>query len=147
MRIKNRYLLFEIDFKDQLIVENMHGGIIAQAFKDSVEQNFGDYGAGSVLSSLSVKYFSPFTSVGIVRTGRDDFRMVWAALTFINQIRGRDCIIRVVHVGGTISKVQRAAIDLDRQLLGSLRRSKVIDYKTEESLQSRSQAEIGSIQL
>lgn len=60
--------------------------------------------------SYAVKYFSPATSTGIVRVGREHYRLVWAALTYIKDIRGRPCVIRVVHVSGTIKKAEIQAI-------------------------------------
>lgn len=68
-----------------------------------------------------MKYFSPATSTGIVRVGREQYRLVWAALTMIKEIRGRPCVIRVVHVSGTIKKAElvavgRAGDDVDQVL-------------------------------
>jgi ribonuclease P/MRP protein subunit POP5 len=57
-----------------------------------------------------VKYFSPTTSTGIVRVGREQYRLVWAALTFLKEIKGQPCIISVVHVSGTIKKAEIEAM-------------------------------------
>lgn len=48
-----------------------------------------------------VKYFSPHTNVGILRISREEMHIVWGALTFINQLKGRPCIIKVIHTSGT----------------------------------------------
>lgn len=66
-----------------------------------------------------VKYFSTETSTGIIRVGRDNYRVVWGALTQIREIRGRPVVIRVVKVSGTIKKaeleaIRRARCDIDR---------------------------------
>lgn len=61
-----------------------------------------------------VKYFSPHTNLGIVRVARDHFRMIWAGITFITKIKGRECLVRVLHVSGTIKKAQQATIRHDR---------------------------------
>jgi len=60
--------------------------------------------------SLTVKYFSPTTSTGIIRCGRDAYRIVWCALTFIQEILGKPVVIRVIRVSGTIKKVEMAGI-------------------------------------
>ncbi|KAI8848877.1 hypothetical protein BC829DRAFT_393242 [Chytridium lagenaria] len=93
VRFKNRYLLFEVTYANGLIHETLHAGNFANAIRDSVELNFGDIGLGSIAGSFVVKYFSPYTGVGIVRVARDHVKMVWAAMTF-------KCRISVVHVGG-----------------------------------------------
>lgn len=56
-----------------------------------------------------------------MRVGREQYRLVWAALSMVKEIRGRPCVLRVVHVGGTIKKaelvaVDRAGEDVDRVL-------------------------------
>lgn len=69
---------------------------------------------GAVSSTLAVKYFSPLTSKGIVRVGREHFRLVWAALTYINKIDKTGVIIRVIRVSGTIKKCELAAIKANK---------------------------------
>jgi hypothetical protein len=67
----------------------------------------------------AVKYFSHVTSTGIVRVARENYRMVWAALTYLREIQGRPVVVRVVRVSGTIKKaemeaVRRAKVDIER---------------------------------
>ncbi|KAI9001662.1 ribonuclease P/MRP protein subunit [Gaertneriomyces semiglobifer] len=127
VRFKNRYLLFQIhyDLPSSLsqfnIDPSIHGGNINSCLKDSIDANFGDYGAGLSAASVTVKYFSPYTSTGIIRCARDNTHVVWAALTFITKLKGRPCCFRVVHVGGTIKCVQREAISLDAKILEGMR--------------------------
>ena len=51
-----------------------------------------------------VKYVNPITGVAFIACGRDYYRMVWSALTFIRTITiedsARPCMFRVLHVGG-----------------------------------------------
>lgn len=70
-------------------------------------------------SPRAVKYFSPVTSTGILRVARENYRLVWAALTYVKEIQGRPVVIRVVRVSGTIKKaeveaVRRAKVDIER---------------------------------
>ncbi|CAG8730492.1 1160_t:CDS:1, partial [Acaulospora morrowiae] len=55
VRLKNRWLLFEIIFEDnsQKKRELLTPRDISSAIKESIQQNFGDYGSGCVASSLS----------------------------------------------------------------------------------------------
>jgi ribonuclease P/MRP protein subunit POP5 len=70
-----------------------------------------------LFSVKKVKYLSPHTQLAIIRTSRTSHQLVWAALTFIRQIKGVDCSVRMVHVGGTIRKTQQAAVKFDRELI------------------------------
>jgi len=86
----------------------------------------------------AVKYLSPATNLAIIRCSRSTENLVRAALTFIRQIKGTDCCIRVLHISGrsflpfstfinqgsfytlftgTIRKTQQAAIMHDRSLI------------------------------
>lgn len=86
----------------------------------NVSENFGDYGAGVLGGSLSIKYLSQATSTAIIRCTRAHYRLVWAALTLAGCLSryggGRkhdekvECIFRVVRVSGTIKKAEEAAI-------------------------------------
>lgn len=64
-----------------------------------------------------MKYFSPATSTAIVRCPRAHYRLIWAALTFINRIplskkhpEFVPCVFQVVRVSGTIKKSEEEAI-------------------------------------
>lgn len=71
-----------------------------------------------------VKYLSPATSTFILRVSRAYFRLVWAALTFMDSVpvrNGKSCTFRVVHVSGTIRKVEEEAIRRARNLCFAIR--------------------------
>ncbi|KAI8591020.1 hypothetical protein BDZ88DRAFT_76708 [Geranomyces variabilis] len=134
VRFKNRFLLFRLHYSDDppagpassryaaVIDPVIHGGNISSAVKESILLNFGDYGAGIAATSTAVKYFSPWTNTGVLRCARDHYELVWAALTFVTQLKGKSCTFRVVHVGGTIKSVQQETLDLDRRLLGEMQK-------------------------
>ncbi len=66
-----------------------------------------------VVERQAVKYLSNATSTVILRVAREHFRLVWAALTFMDRVpvkNGKPCIFRVVRVSGTIRKVEEEAI-------------------------------------
>ncbi|KAI5299657.1 protein with putative role during mitosis, partial [Ascosphaera pollenicola] len=102
----------------------------------AVSELFGDWGVGKLggatAGRVGVKYLSPATSTAIVRCPRDNYRLVCAALAFLNAIpiskdaslaliiRSADvgggardrlpCVFQVVRVSGTIKKVEQEAI-------------------------------------
>ncbi|CAG8598760.1 3096_t:CDS:2 [Diversispora eburnea] len=118
VRLKNRWLLFEIIYEDTIQnrkYEELTSRDINSAIKDSVQQNFGDYGSGCIAASLSVKYFSPYTNIGIIRVSREHYNLVWSALTFITQIQSRFCLFRVLHLGA-IEYNQDQLLHLKKQI-------------------------------
>jgi len=126
VRYKARYLLFNVLYPSAASTAppsappkhidflspsdpSISPGDLATLLRDTIAHNFGDWGSG-VAGNLSIKYFSPTTSTGIVRVGREHYRLVWAALTYIREIKGRPCVVRVVHVSGTIKKAEVEAV-------------------------------------
>ena len=53
VRFKNRYLLCEIQWEDSKFDPNVKNKDIYDAIRDSVGVNFGDYGGGLIMGSLS----------------------------------------------------------------------------------------------
>ncbi|GAA5885420.1 hypothetical protein JCM16303_005191 [Sporobolomyces ruberrimus] len=146
VRYKHRYISCELLFIDSLdhlpsLNGNTTGGrggengestlppgvneaAIIRLLRDSLAVNFGDVGAGEVGGTFAVKYLSPSTSTMILRVSREHFRTLWASLTLLRKIGGKEVVTRVTHVSGTIRKIQHCAIALDReQILKSHRRS------------------------
>ncbi|KAL7627713.1 RNA-binding protein pop5 [Parahypoxylon ruwenzoriense] len=138
VRIKERYLLVKIlypnelgtrpDIPDVVLVnqpttDQLNPALLLRGIRAEVANLFGDYGSGAIEGgNLGVKYFSPSTSTFILRTSRSTYRLVWAALTFMNSVpvrNGESCIFRVVHVSGTMRKAEEETIRRARNLIFS----------------------------
>ncbi|TPX57985.1 hypothetical protein PhCBS80983_g03469 [Powellomyces hirtus] len=151
VRFKNRFLLFHIHYEGTPnrapppIDTTIHGGHISSVLKESILLNFGDFGAGIAATSTGVKYFSPYTSTGIIRCSRDHYQMVWAALTFVTTLRGRNVLFRVVHVGGTIKSAQQETMKLDKKLLNELETTGVITASQTDLLLEKARKEIEAV--
>src|SRR5205085_8991263 len=68
-----------------------------------------------------VKYLSLATSTFILRVSRAHYRLVWAALAFMDHVpvkNGKHCVMRVVRVSGTMRKAGEEAVERDRRLIG-----------------------------
>ncbi|AOW01230.1 Rpp14/Pop5 family-domain-containing protein [Yarrowia lipolytica] len=140
VRLKSRYLLFQIVYPTDTLSTSedaktrflkihrtsdasvVNARNLTQIFKDEMEELHGDLGAGSIMTTLNVKYFSPVTSTGIVRVGRQFLREFWAALTNITDIDNTPVVINVVHVSATIKKCEIAAIERNQQIVRYLQR-------------------------
>ncbi|KAI0889233.1 Rpp14 family protein [Annulohypoxylon maeteangense] len=136
VRIKERYLLVKIlypnelgsrpDLPDVVVInqpttDQLNSAALLRGIRAEVTNLFGDYGSGAIEGgNLGVKYFSHATSTFILRISRSSYRLVWTALTFMNSIpikNGKPCVFRVVHVSGTMRKVEEEAIRRARDLI------------------------------
>ena len=74
MRLKNRYLLLELMWKDGKLEENMQESIIQTAIRESVGAAFGDYGLALASGALQVKFYNPLTGLCVLRCARDQLQ-------------------------------------------------------------------------
>jgi ribonuclease P/MRP protein subunit POP5 len=144
VRIKHRYLLLHILYPESTnpsttkqstpayltfrspTPPHVSPGLFITHLRNSIATHFGDCGLGLTTGSMKVVYLSPATSTIIIRCPRQHYRIVWAALTYINELpgprrgeSGKPCVIQVVRVSGTIRKseeelLRRAKRDLVR---------------------------------
>lgn len=139
VRFKERYLLVNILYPEaapasqskgnnvpdlllynQPTADNLTAQALLRGIRAEVASLFGDFGSGAIERSLQVKYLSHATSTFILRVSRAHYRLVWAALTFIDNIptkNGKPCVFRVVRTSGTIRKVEKDAIRRARHLM------------------------------
>ncbi|KAK0745093.1 Rpp14/Pop5 family-domain-containing protein [Apiosordaria backusii] len=143
VRLKDRYLLVNIIYTDlppaqsktagsnkppvsdlllynQPTANELRPQTLLKDIRSEIASLFGDCGSGAIDRSLQVKYFSPATSTFILRVSRSHYRLVWAALSFMQTLpakNGRPCIFRVVRVSGTMRKVEQEAIRRARLLV------------------------------
>ncbi|CAF9928256.1 MAG: hypothetical protein HETSPECPRED_006787 [Heterodermia speciosa] len=134
VRVKHRYLLLNILYPEpeqypwkaslpdtiqfhHPSPDDLTPQLLARAIKDQISILYGDYGAGLTNNGLNIKYLSPATSTAIIRCSRDNYRLVWAALTYMTQLpkssrfaQARSCVMQVVRVSGTIKKSEEEAI-------------------------------------
>lgn len=110
VRFKNRYLVCEVLWEDKKYDPSVKNKDFYDAIRESIGSNFGDWGTGLLMNSLSVKYWNPATNIGIVRCLRDEFRLLWSGITFINHIRGRKVRIKVVYTAGTVRSCQKQVV-------------------------------------
>ncbi|KAJ3015978.1 hypothetical protein HKX48_004277 [Thoreauomyces humboldtii] len=151
VRIKNRWLLIRVhlepsrDSPAATIDTSLTSKSIYHLLKDSLQLNFGDYGAGISASSIGVKYFSPFTHTGIIRCSRDQYQMIWAALTFVTKCKGTPCVIRVLHNSGTIKKIQEETVACDRAVLGEMERKGLITPSQTDTLLAKVKEDLAAL--
>jgi len=128
VRLKHRWLLFNIIYPNEPCTipfsapsTNITSKLLLDCLRQQITYNFGDQGSGLVSASLSIRYFSSATSTGIIRIAREHYRLVWAALTFIRDLGGRECVVTVRRVSGTIKKAEEEIVRRDKQALIGVR--------------------------
>src|SRR5579862_4817161 len=124
VRLKHRWLLFEILYPNEgcpipfsTPSQSITQKLLLDVLRQHISYNFGDVGSGLVSPSLSIKYFSAATNTGIVRISRDHYRLVWAALTFVRELGGRECVVTVRRVSGTIKKAEQEILRRDKRAI------------------------------
>ena len=138
VRFKNRWLLLTLasepipipdDYGHQITFANRAPNVtahaITKALRTSLRVNFGDAASGAYAGPLMCKYYSPKSGIGIVRCARDGVRYVWGATTFLDSIDGHRVRICVRSCGGTIRKIQRKAISIDKFYILRLEQAKM----------------------
>ncbi|KIY66854.1 hypothetical protein CYLTODRAFT_437284 [Cylindrobasidium torrendii FP15055 ss-10] len=123
VRFKNRWLLVEFIPLDQTkpAPSRLDSKIIWAALRDSIQENFGDFGWGAVSHSLTVKYFSPTTNICIIRVAREQHRIARGGVTLIKAIDGVRILPFVIDLTGTIKHAQLSAIEHNRKTIARYR--------------------------
>lgn len=123
---KNRYMVLEmvvghgLRLADVKITQND----VASAIQESLLVNFGEYGLASSLPSLQVKYVNGGTGICVVRTSRKQYRTIWAAITFVTEIRKLPLVFNLLDLSGSTSACRRAAQQCDSEKLRLLKLDK-----------------------
>lgn len=107
VRVKHRYVIFKVIPDDANTADFGDGTSIPKSlFKPFVEM-FGDFGAGNVLSSISLVVWQPDKMAGVLRVARDWATNYVAMMETLDQVAGAKAKIRVPHISGTIDQAQR----------------------------------------
>eukprot|EP00045_Choanoeca_perplexa_P014773 m.175914 g.175914 ORF g.175914 m.175914 type:complete len:146 (+) comp16791_c0_seq18:1718-2155(+) len=107
VRFKNRYYLVELQFS-AAAARNFSSKRLVEALKLTIKKHHGDFGLGSVMASLSVKYFNTTTLCAVIRCSKDYEAILTTALPLLRAIGKEACRLQVLRVAGTIKTCQRA---------------------------------------
>merc|ERR1712167_110132 len=116
MRFKNRYLLCRIFWADGSVRGEPSERKILLTIKALIADNFGDVGMGKSALSIQVKYFSPATSLCLIRCDREVQQQVRCALTLLTALQSQSCMVHVVHSAGSIRTARQAALQHDKTI-------------------------------
>lgn len=112
VKYKSRYILTEI------VGINSKGVHTAYRFKPEVISDkilkeclffFGDNGLGKLKKNFQVKYVNEITNLVIIRIGRDELKLLHSILSLLSEIDNKTIKARIIHVSGTIKKIEEKA--------------------------------------
>ena len=92
------------DVRDATVIETV---------RESVRVNFGAVGDAATYSSLQMKHLNPATGIMVVRCAREVYRDVWAAMTLVTAIDGKQVALHVLHTAGSVRTARREALRLN----------------------------------
>jgi ribonuclease P/MRP protein subunit POP5 len=123
VRFKNRYALVDVRFNDGLTDPTVTERDLVNAVRKTITQAFGLCGSSGFGGSFSVKYYAPSTGTAILRVARSDHQKFIAALSLTTSIKDRACMLRVLHISGSMRNCQRVAIEQSRKQVLFVRRT------------------------
>ena len=68
--------------------------------RDSVQENFGDFGVGCILTLLQVRHYSSDTGLLLVRVAREHAAMLRAALTLVCFVSNQPVRLTAISAAG-----------------------------------------------
>ena len=75
-----------------------------------------------------VKFWNPATRVFIARVGRENLPMLEQAICFITSFEGRPCRVRILHISGTLDKVENKYKVISEQWLETTNKKMELKY-------------------
>ena len=67
---------------------------------------YGEVGVATVSPNCVIKFWNMATRVFVLRVGRENEQMVCNSLILMNNFSSTPCRIRIVHVSGTLQKLE-----------------------------------------
>jgi RNase P/RNase MRP subunit POP5 len=119
MRLKNRFLLVEVIFEQDLVGKRRAEGRtisatdVYQSLLASISAQYGDQGVGLCQHSLSVRSYNDATGIAVVRAPREQLRMVWSSLTFVTKIKSLRALGTVRANAGSERTMRQKLAKLD----------------------------------
>ena len=74
--------------------------------KIAINALYGDLGVAKIAGNFMIKFWNIETKVFILAVGRENEEMITNSLIFMNEIINIPCRIRILHVSGTLLKIE-----------------------------------------
>jgi len=119
VKFKNRYVLIELlsehgDGQAASAASDVYHAIIGR-----LSALHGDWGAGSVKRSLSVKLAAEDSAILVLRIAVDCLSLLTSTLPFVRVVARRQAVLVLLHLGSSMRSCERALLRIDRRRLHS----------------------------
>lgn len=74
--------------------------VVQASIRDSVQENFGDFGVGCILTLLQVRHYSSDTGLLLVRVAREHAAMLRAALALVCFVSNQPVRLTAISAAG-----------------------------------------------
>ena len=74
--------------------------VVQASIRDSVQESFGDFGVGCILTLLQVRHYSSNTGLLLVRVAREHAAMLRAALTLVCFVSNQPVRLTAISAAG-----------------------------------------------
>eukprot|EP01080_Neovahlkampfia_damariscottae_P011050 gene11050-3758_t len=117
-RIKKRYVLLEIEThrKSKITSENLK-----KALDELILECWGLVGSTLFENELRVKYYNPSTRVAIIKIPFPLQDMFVKMISEIKMINDNECTVDVLHVSGTVIRVEMEAKERNIEIVKELK--------------------------
>lgn len=108
VKFKSRYILIEMLYQGDKN-QPFDSSKIAYVLRMTVEKYFGDVGLGKLSKNLQVKYMNNYTNMVIIRTSKENLKMLWTAIAMISSIDTVCTRMKIIGISGTIKRCEMRA--------------------------------------
>ena len=113
--------------------------VVQASIRDSVQENFGDFGVGCVLTLLQVRHYSSDTGLLLVRVAREHATMLRAALTLVCFVSNQPVRLTAISAAGVcLHPPLASAARAHAHALAHLRRSACVATHRQRALRPTS---------
>lgn len=112
VKFKSRYILLEIIGVNSSCSHTSYRikqEILADKILKDSHHLFGDVGFNLLKTNFQVKYVNEITNLVIIRVANQNVKMLQTILFLMNEIDGKEVRMRIIHVSGTIKKIEEKA--------------------------------------
>ena len=78
--------------------------VVQAGIRDSVQENFGDFGVGCILTLLQVRHYHSETGLLLVRVAREHASMLRGAITLVCFLQHQPVRLAVIRASGVLRR-------------------------------------------
>ena len=132
VKFKSRYILLEIIGQTNTNSFNSHKFKSEQLVDKILKETnflFGDEGFGKLKINFQLKYHNEITNLVIIRVSREYLNIIQTVLFMITNIDSKDVRLKILHVSGTIKKIEERAKQIISFWINNFEKNQLMEEK------------------